>query len=374
MNKLLLRKIMIFVLGTWLASAFALIFVTAFGLILQFGFPPVTAQPGPQPQPFVGGTLTAPLITTAPTAGASGLNLPPGTAPSSPANGDLYVTSANIFARVAGATLPLGFPLPTRAGDIAYWNGTVWVTLPGNNSGTNVLQETAAGVPSWVSAPPATAGGSNGQIQVNVAGSLGGFTMGGDCTFVSPNVTCLKTNGTNFGAAATLGVGAGLASSGGNIILTVPVTAANGGTGVSNSTTLTLASNNGTLTFGAATNATFPAGAHTMAALDLADQTVTGGANVTSLAQSAGNITVDCGARPLQTINNGGAFTITAPASDGSCMMLVTNTGAAGAITFSGFSVGSNTGDPLTTTNTNKFTISIWRVGGTSGYRVLAHQ
>src|SRR5258708_1855925 len=44
------------------------------------------------------------------------------------------------------------FPAPTRAGDIAYWNGTTWVTLPGNNLGTNVLQQTAAGVPSWVAA------------------------------------------------------------------------------------------------------------------------------------------------------------------------------------------------------------------------------
>jgi hypothetical protein len=40
-------------------------------------------------------------------------------------------------------------PTATRAGDIVYWNGTHYVTLAGNNSGTNVLSENASGVPSW---------------------------------------------------------------------------------------------------------------------------------------------------------------------------------------------------------------------------------
>ena len=110
------------------------------------------------------------------------------------------------------------------------------------------------------------------------------------------------------------------------------------------------------------------------ASLTTADQTLSGGANVTALSQSTGNITVDCGARPLQYITNGGAFTITAPANDGSCILLVTNNGSAGTITFSGFSVGTNTGDALTTTNTNKFSIHIWRINGTSGYRIATHQ
>lgn len=108
--------------------------------------------------------------------------------------------------------------------------------------------------------------------------------------------------------------------------------------------------------------------------LGTADQTLSGGANVTSLSLTTGNVTIDCGARPLQFITNNGAFTITAPSSDGSCMVLVTNGASASTISFSGFSVGASTGDPLTTTNTQKFTISIWRINGTSGYRVAAHQ
>jgi hypothetical protein len=39
---------------------------------------------------------------------------------------------------------------PTRAGDIAYWNGSSYACLAGNNSGTQALEENASGVPSWV--------------------------------------------------------------------------------------------------------------------------------------------------------------------------------------------------------------------------------
>lgn len=41
------------------------------------------------------------------------------------------------------------FPARVRAGDIIFNDGANWVVLPGNNSGTNVLQENSSGVPSW---------------------------------------------------------------------------------------------------------------------------------------------------------------------------------------------------------------------------------
>lgn len=122
------------------------------------------------------------------------------------------------------------------------------------------------------------------------------------------------------------------------------------------------------------TTHTFPSVNSTVASLNINDQTLAGGANVTSLSQSAGSITIDCGARPLQYQTNNGAFTLTAPANDGSCILLTTNGASAGTITFSGFSQGSNSGDPLTLTNTSKFSIHIWRINGTSGYRVASHQ
>ena len=42
-------------------------------------------------------------------------------------------------------------PTATRAGDITYWNGTHYVNLAGNNSGTKFLSQDASGVPSWAS-------------------------------------------------------------------------------------------------------------------------------------------------------------------------------------------------------------------------------
>jgi len=107
---------------------------------------------------------------------------------------------------------------------------------------------------------------------------------------------------------------------------------------------------------------------------DVQNQVITGGADVTSASQSTGNITVDSGICPLQYITNNGAYTITAPTNDGSLILLVTNGASAGATTFSGFTVGSNTGDALTTTNTNKFKIYIDRINGTSSYTIQALQ
>src|SRR5215472_5078517 len=110
------------------------------------------------------------------------------------------------------------------------------------------------------------------------------------------------------------------------------------------------------------------------ALLNTPDQTLAGGANVVSAALPTGNVTIDCGRCPLQYITNNGAFTITAPTSDCTCLLKVTNGASAGAISFSGFTVGAFTGDSLDATNGHIFTLSIWCIGGTSGYRVAAHQ
>jgi hypothetical protein len=120
---------------------------------------------------------------------------------------------------------------------------------------------------------------------------------------------------------------------------------------------------------------TLPNQSANVAALDVADQQVSGGANVTTLVLAPGNVTIDCGQRPLQSIVNNAAFTVTAPANDGSCLLKVTNGVGAGAITFTGFSVNpANVGDPIGTVNGAVFTISIWRIGGVAGYRIAAHQ
>lgn len=94
------------------------------------------------------------------------------------------------------------------------------------------------------------------------------------------------------------------------------------------------------------------------AKLDTADQTVTGGARVTSLALNSGNavtsgtLTLDPGDRPLQHYTNGGAHTLAPGSNTGSIILDITNNGSAGAITTSGWTkvVGA-----FTTTNGHKF-------------------
>ncbi len=55
---------------------------------------------------------------------------------------------------------------PATAGSVCYWNGSAWALLAGNSSGTNWLQETSAGVPSW------TAPGGGGTVTSFSAGGL----------------------------------------------------------------------------------------------------------------------------------------------------------------------------------------------------------
>jgi hypothetical protein len=90
--------------------------------------------------------------------------------------------------------------------------------------------------------------------------------------------------------------------------------------------------------------------------------------------QSSGTLTLDPTLGNYQFVINNGAFTLAAPSSDSAIDLLVTNGASAGAITFSGFSVGSNTGDALTTTNGSKFLISIRKINGTALYGITACQ
>lgn len=70
------------------------------------------------------------------------------------------------------------FPTPTRAGDIIYWTGTAWVTLAGNNSGNQVLQENSSGVPSWVAA---SGTGTVTSVSCGTGLTGGTFTASGTC-------------------------------------------------------------------------------------------------------------------------------------------------------------------------------------------------
>lgn len=100
----------------WLLAAVPALAQTAPGW--TFGYVPTTAQwnaifaskqdyLGAPPLLTTGGTMVGPLVTSAATAGAAGLNVPPGTTPSSPNAGDVWTDNSGIYARINGVTYNL---------------------------------------------------------------------------------------------------------------------------------------------------------------------------------------------------------------------------------------------------------------------------
>lgn len=93
-------------------------------------------------------------------------------------------------------------PTPTRAGDLVYWNGSNWVTLAGNNSGTQIVTENSSGVPAFSN--PATVGSSLVLIQSQAASASAtiDFTSGLTSTYDQYLVTFTgvvpATNAQNF--------------------------------------------------------------------------------------------------------------------------------------------------------------------------------
>lgn len=109
--------------------------------------------------------------------------------------------------------------------------------------------------------------------------------------------------------------------------------------------------------------------------LSAIDQAVTGGCIVTSYSigtmnSSVTSTTIDCGKGPLQYLTNNGAFTLTAPANDGSCIVQILNGSAAGTITASGWTVNATAGvgDTYATTNGAIFNVYMQRINGNSTY------
>jgi hypothetical protein len=127
-----------------------------------------------------------------------------------------------------------------------------------------------------------------------------------------------------------------------------PFTAAIGGTG--NAFTQFTGPTTSAKTF------TLPNSSQALACLDLEDQTLAGGARVTSKSLgtvTTGTLTPDPGDRPMQHYTNGGAHTLAPGSNVGNYLLDIVNNGSAGAITTSGWTKVS--GDSFTTTNGHKF-------------------
>lgn len=96
--------------------------VTGAQVIAALGYTPVNKS---------GDTMIGKLVMATPSAAIASINLPHGTAPSSPVNGDMWTTTAGLFVRVNGVTVgPLSTP------------GSGFAQLSSNNifTGTNTFQ------------------------------------------------------------------------------------------------------------------------------------------------------------------------------------------------------------------------------------------
>jgi hypothetical protein len=76
--------------------------------------------------PLAGATFTGEVVTPASAIGTAGLNVPPGAAPTSPVNGDVWTTTAGLYVRINGTTVG-----PLVANPLAY---TLISTLTASNS------------------------------------------------------------------------------------------------------------------------------------------------------------------------------------------------------------------------------------------------
>lgn len=175
----------------------------------------------------VGGKSTAAASTTS----YASLNLPPGTAPTSPANGDIWSTSAGLYVRINGTTVgPLGV--------------STWGQITGTLSNQTDLQN-ALNLKANLASPTFTGTVTTDALAANAFNSgTGTFTNTTDAS--STTTGSLKTAG-GMGIAKKLYVGTDL-SVGGNVTSGTwqgsVVSPTYGGTGVNNgSRTITLGGN-----------------------------------------------------------------------------------------------------------------------------------
>jgi hypothetical protein len=168
-------------------------------------------------------------------------------------------------------------------------------------------------------------------------------------------------------------IGVATATSINKVALTAPATGST--LTIADGKTLT-ASNSLTLAGTDSTTMTFPSTSSTVLTTGNT-ATITKGYAVTPNnlgTLSTGTTTLNPANGNYQYATNNGAHTLAAPASDCAIDVLYTNGASAGAITFSGFTVGSSTGSTLTTTNAQRFLISVRRINSVSTYSIYALQ
>lgn len=117
-------------------------------------------------------------------------------------SGQLPIGNGGTGQATQQAALNALMPSPTRAGDVVYYNGTNWVALAGNNSGTQFLSQNSSGVPSW-----AAAGGTGTVTSVGSGGGLTGgpITTTGSLSLRGPTVQVFTSGSGTYTTPAGVG-------------------------------------------------------------------------------------------------------------------------------------------------------------------------
>lgn len=100
----------------------------------SYASPPAIGGATPAAGTFTTLGATGLVSTAASAAGGAGLNLPPGAAPSSPNNGDVWTTAAGVYAQINGATVG-----PFGAGPGAIANNSVLANVSGGSTAPSGL-------------------------------------------------------------------------------------------------------------------------------------------------------------------------------------------------------------------------------------------
>jgi hypothetical protein len=340
-----------------------------------------------------GGTLTGELVTVASATGGAGLNLPQGTAPTSPNNGDLWTTSGGLYVRIAGSTVgPLAVAggsgtvnsgtsgqvayyagsgaavsgeslsalldssIGSAQGDVLYRGSSSWSVLAPGTSGYFLQTQGSSANPTW-----AAASGGSGCSTGGSSGNLLTANGSGGCT--TDTVTGLTNGALTLGASGTLGsVKMGNATSG---FMTIEPATGALGSGIvyipSNSSSDTIATLGATQTLTATTLAspTFTgtvSGAGTIPLSILATQAantvLVNATGSTASPTAVGMPSCSTAASALQWATSGGSSAVTCNTSITAAA--VPASGLTGSTLASGV-----TGSSLTAIGTGSATISI---------------